>query len=316
MGFHHIPVMLTEVLEYMQPRPGGVYADGTLGGGGHAEAIMQRILPGGRLIGIDRDPAAIQAASERLQAYGSAFIPIHGHHGSILDILKDMQVEGLDGMLMDLGVSSHQLDTPRRGFTYHEDVPLDMRMDTTQTFSAQQVVNEYSVEELSRVIWEYGEERWANRIAAFIAKSRPLQTTGQLVETIKAAVPAGARREGPHPARRTFQAIRIEVNGELKDLAEAVERGAAALKPGGRLLVITFHSLEDRIVKNTFRTLADPCTCPKQFPLCGCGRKPTVRLMTRKPVLPTPGEQEANPRSRSAKLRVAEGLEGRETNSA
>ena len=308
MEFHHIPVMLTEVLDYMQPRPGGVYADGTLGGGGHAEEILKRIVPGGRLIGIDRDPVAIEAASQRLIGYGSAFAPILSHHKAILDILKDIDVEALDGMLMDLGVSSHQLDTPLRGFTYHEDVPLDMRMDTTQAFCAHHVVNGYSVQELARVIWEYGEDRWAKRIAEFIVKSRPLRTTGHLVEAIKAAVPVGARREGPHPARRTFQAIRIEVNGELTYLAEALNSGVAALKPGGRLLVITFHSLEDRIVKNTFRTLADPCICPKQAPLCVCGRKPKVRLRTRKPIMPSQEEQEANPRSRSAKLRVAEAL--------
>jgi 16S rRNA (cytosine1402-N4)-methyltransferase len=308
MEFHHIPVLLQETLEYLKPVPGGIYVDGTLGGGGHSIEILKRIAPSGRLIGIDRDPAAIQAAAERLKDYKSSFTPVHGNYVDVKEFLRNLNIDAADGMLMDLGVSSHQLDETERGFSYHEDVRLDMRMDTTQKFSAYEVVNEYSAEELSRVIWEYGEERWAKRIAKFIVDDRPIATTAELVEAIKKAVPASARRDGPHPARRTFQAIRIEVNQELSLLEKAVRNAVSVLKPGGRLCVITFHSLEDRIVKTTFRSLKDPCTCPPGAPICICGKIPEVDIITRKPVIPGDEELENNPRSRSAKLRVCQKL--------
>jgi 16S rRNA (cytosine1402-N4)-methyltransferase len=304
MDLHHIPVLLDEVLGYLEPKPGGAYADGTLGGGGHSEEILKRILPGGVLIGIDRDPNAILASSERLKDYGDHFIAVHGNYADVKTILMDLDIDGLDGMLMDLGVSSHQLDEEERGFSYQGDALLDMRMDTTQSFCAYDVVNGYNKDELSKVIWEYGEERWASRIADFIIRNRPVKTTGQLVEIIKAAIPAAARRGGPHPARRTFQAIRIEVNQELELLEGAIRDAVDVLKPQGRLCIITFHSLEDRIVKNTFRELQNPCTCPKEVPLCICGRKPLVTVITRKPVMPDDRELKDNPRSRSAKLRV------------
>ncbi len=308
MEFNHIPVLLEAVLEYMQPFSGGAYVDGTLGGGGHAEEILKRIGPSGRLIGIDRDLEAIGATSDRLRDYGNCFVPVHGNHGEVLTILQKLKIDGVDGMLMDLGVSSHQLNTEARGFTYQEDVPMDMRMDTTQDLSAEQVVNDYSERDLAQVLWEYGEERWAKRIAEFIVAQRPIKTTGQLVEAIKAAVPAGARRDGPHPARRTFQAIRIEVNQEIAGLESAVRNAVMALHSGGRLLIISFHSLEDRIVKNTYRQLADPCTCPKSAPICICEKVPLIKVITRKPILPTKEEEQQNSRSRSAKLRVCQRL--------
>jgi 16S rRNA (cytosine1402-N4)-methyltransferase len=283
--------------------------DGTLGGGGHALEILKRIHPQGRLIGIDRDPAAIQAASARLEAYAGSFEAVHANYVDIRRVLEELNILSVDGILLDLGVSSHQLDTPERGFSYHEDVRLDMRMDTTQGFSAYELVNESTTEELSRIIWEYGEERWAKRIAEFIAANRPVETTAQLVEVIKKAVPSAARRGGPHPARRTFQALRIAVNQELSLLEEAVRSAADALKPGGRLCIITFHSLEDRIVKNTFRSLQNPCTCPPGAPVCICNKTPVIEILTRKPLVPTREEQERNIRSRSAKLRVCRRLQ-------
>jgi len=309
MDFHHIPVLLQETLEYLDPKPGGIYIDGTLGGGGHALEVLKRIAPNGKLIGIDRDLQAIEAATEKLKEYRDFFIPVHGNYAEIKEILSDLNIPAVDGILLDLGVSSYQLDTPERGFSYHEDVRLDMRMDTTQEFSAYELVNNYSLDELTRIIWEYGEERWSRRIAEFIVKNRPIHTTGQLVEVIKMAVPASARRSGPHPARRTFQAIRIAVNEELTLLEQAVRKAVDALKPGGRLCVITFHSLEDRIVKNTFRNLNNPCTCPPESPVCICGKQPVVELVTRKPVIPGQEELDINPRSRSAKLRVCQKLQ-------
>lgn len=308
MEFHHTPVMLEEVLQYLDPKPGGIYADGTLGGGGHSLEILKRISPGGRLIGIDRDPAAIKAAQERLKDWAGSFTAVHGNYSDIREILDDLGVEHLDGMIMDLGVSSYQLDEKERGFTYNEDVRLDMRMDTTQDFSAYDVINGYTAEDLARIFWQYGEERWSKRIAEFIVKNRPIDTTGRLVEVIKAAVPASARRTGPHPARRVFQAIRIEVNSELEHLKVAVDKAVSALKPGGRLCIITFHSLEDRIVKTEFQRLSNPCTCPPKSPVCLCGETPQVEILTRKPVLPTAEEIDSNPRSRSAKLRACRKL--------
>lgn len=270
--------------------------------------ILKRIYPSGRLIGIDRDPAAIQAATNRLSDYSDSFHGVHGNYVDIKSLLSELSISYVDGILLDLGVSSHQLDSPERGFSYHEDAPLDMRMDTTQDFSAYDLVNQYSQEELAQIIWEYGEERWGKRIAEFIVKNRPVKTTTQLVEVIKMAVPSSARRGGPHPARRTFQALRIAVNQELSLLEEAVRNAVEVLKPEGRLCIITFHSLEDRIIKNTFRSLKDPCTCPPQAPICICGKTPVADIVTRKPVIPSQEELEVNIRARSAKLRVCRKL--------
>ena len=308
MDFHHIPVMLKETLEYLNPVPGGIYVDGTMGGGGHSLEILKRIAPVGRLIGIDRDPEAVRAASEKLKDYKDSFLPIHGNYVDVKEFLRDLEIDAVDGMLMDLGVSSYQLDAAERGFSYQDDVRLDMRMDTTQDFSAYEVVNKYSAGELSKVIRDYGEERWAKRIARFIVDNRPITTTGELVEVIKKAVPASARRDGPHPARRTFQAIRIEVNQELSLLEDGIRNAVSILKPGGRLCIITFHSLEDRIVKTTFRNLKDPCICPPEAPVCICGKVPEVDIVTRKPIAPSDEELKINPRSRSAKLRVCQKL--------
>lgn len=309
MDFHHVPVLLEECLEYLNIKENGIYVDGTLGGGGHSSEILKRLGPEGMLIGIDRDLAAIKAASERLKGYAERFTPAHSNYTDVKDVLQGLGIDKIDGMLMDLGVSSHQLDEKDRGFSYHEDVRLDMRMDTTQSFSAYEVVNQYSAQELTRIIGEYGEERWAKRIAQFIVDNRPVETTGQLVEIIKKAVPASARRDGPHPARRTFQAIRIEVNQELELLQAAVRNAVSVLKPGGRLAIITFHSLEDRIIKRTFQNLNQPCTCPPSSPICICGKVPDIEIITRKPIIPSDFEAEQNPRSRSAKLRVCERLQ-------
>ncbi|HHU48906.1 MAG: 16S rRNA (cytosine(1402)-N(4))-methyltransferase RsmH [Caldicoprobacterales bacterium] len=308
MKFHHVPVLLKETLDYLNPRPGGVYVDGTMGGGGHSQEILKLIFPTGRLIGIDRDPAAFQAASAKLKAWSQSFTPVHGNYADIRSILRELNIAAVDGILLDLGVSSHQLDTPERGFSYHEDARLDMRMDTTQEFSAYELINNSTQDELARIIRDYGEERWAKRIAAFIVDNRPLETTAQLVEVIKKAIPASARRIGPHPARRTFQALRIAVNQELSLLERALRNAAEVLRPGGRLCVITFHSLEDRIVKNTFRSLKNPCTCPSEAPVCICGKNPVVDIITRKPIVPGQEEMAANVRARSAKLRVCQKL--------
>lgn len=269
-------------------------------------------LNGGRLICIDQDENAHAAAKERLRNELDKITFVRDNFGNIGAILDNLGIEKIDGMLLDIGVSSHQLDEAERGFSYQQDAPLDMRMDTSKPFSAYDVVNTYSEEELNRIFFTYGEERWAKRIAQFIVAERaqhPIMTTGELVDIIKKAVPKGARKDGPHPAKRTFQAIRIEVNGELDVLERAIAQASARLKPGGRLCIITFHSLEDRIVKEAFRKQENPCTCPPQFPVCVCGKKPTGRIITRKPIVPSKEELAVNHRSRSAKLRILEGVE-------
>ena len=309
MEFKHIPVMLEPCMELLnlQQRPHGLFVDGTLGGGGHTEEILKRTT--GKVIGVDRDWDALRAAGARLAPFGERFVPVHGNYANIISHLQTVGEEGIDGMLMDLGVSSYQLDNPERGFSFHNDAPLDMRMDQTAELTAEIVLNTYSEKELTRIISQYGEEKWAVRIAKFIVAARPLKTTMDLVNVIDAAVPAAERRKVSHPARRTFQAIRIEVNSELSLLEPALRDAVSCLKPGGRLVVITFHSLEDRIVKQTFQNLQNPCTCPPKAPVCICGKKPLGHVVTRKPVLPTEEECEINLRSRSAKVRAFEKIE-------
>lgn len=312
MEFHHVSVLLRECIEQLNIDPDGCYVDGTMGGGGHSLEIAKR-LKNGRLIAIDQDPDAHEAAGERLRLYREKITYVRDNFGNIARILDGLGIEKINGMLLDIGVSSYQLDEGERGFSYQQDAPLDMRMDPERPFSAYDVVNGYGEEELSRVIFAYGEERWAKRIAQFIVKERqdkPIATTGGLVEVIKKAVPKGARKDGPHPAKRTFQAIRIEVNGELDMLKQAIDAAAERLAPGGRLCIITFHSLEDRIVKEAFRRLENPCICPPEFPVCVCGKKPFGKVVTRKPILPGREELERNPRARSAKLRVFEAAGG------
>lgn len=306
MEFNHYSVLLGESVDALGVRPDGIYADGTLGGGGHSYEILSR--GAGKLIGIDRDKDAIAAAGERLKEFGDRFISVNRNFCEIKDILSELGISGIDGAVLDLGVSSYQLDTAGRGFSYMHDAPLDMRMDRDQTLSAREVINEYTEDELTRIFYEYGEEKWSRRVAHFIAekrKKKPVETTGELVEIIKAAIPQKARAEGGHPAKRVFQAVRIEVNGELKILENALRDFVEVLNPGGVLSVITFHSLEDRIVKQTFAELAKGCTCPKEFPVCVCGGKPRIRLLNRKPVLPSETELSENSRSKSAKLRTA-----------
>ena len=310
MEFHHISVLLNECIDNLNIRPDGIYVDGTMGGGGHSLEIAKRLTTG-RLICIDQDPNAHEAAGKRLAEYKDRITFVRDNFGNIKSILDSLGIEKIDGMLLDIGVSSHQLDEAERGFSYQQDAPLDMRMNPDRPFSAYDVVNGYDEDELDRVIFTYREERWARRIAQFIVKEReakPIETTGELVDIIKKAVPKGARKDGPHPAKRTFQAIRIEVNGELEVLQRAIDDVAARLAVGGRLCIITFHSLEDRIVKEAFRKQENPCICPPQFPVCVCGKKPLGRVITRKPILPSKEELEENPRSRSAKLRVLEGV--------
>lgn len=308
--FEHTPVLLKEVLAYLNPQPGFVIVDGTVGGGGHSKEILHRILPGGKLIAFDQDQEALKAARKVLEPFGNEhFQLIHSNFINIKGILTELDFKGVDGILFDLGVSSYQLDQGERGFSYQHDALLDMRMDRRQAFSAYELVNNASLKELTDIIYEYGEERWAKRIALFITKERaikPIQTTGQLVEVIKKAVPQGARREGPHPAKRTFQALRIAVNRELEILEQSILQGVEQLKPGGRMAIITFHSLEDRITKQVFQKLAKGCICPKELPQCICQKKPIVRILTGKPVQPGQEELKDNPRSRSAKLRVIE----------
>lgn len=310
MNFEHISVLLNECIENLNIKSNGIYVDGTLGGAGHSSQIIKRLDENGLLIGIDQDINAITTAKERLEGLGK-FKLVHDNFSNIKNIAEELGLEegSVDGFLLDLGVSSHQLDEAERGFSYMHDAPLDMRMDIRKKFSAYNVVNEYSEEELTRIITEYGEERWAKRIAKFIVeerKEKPIETTFELVSVIKKAVPKGARIDGPHPAKRTFQAIRIEVNSELEILKGTITEMSKLLKKGGRICIITFHSLEDRIVKNVFRDLENPCTCPREFPVCVCGKKPLVKVITRKPIAPSEEELEINHRARSAKLRVCE----------
>ena len=311
MEFHHIPVMLEDCITYLHIRPDGTYVDGTLGGAGHSSAIAAKLGPGGRLIGIDQDAEAVQAAGERLAPFGAQVTIVQDNFKQIDSILDNLGIEKIDGALLDLGVSSHQLDEAERGFSYMADAPLDMRMNQSAAISAYDVVNGYSEQQLADIIFRYGEERWSKRIAQFITERRrqkPLETTMELVAAIRAAIPKGARLEGGNPAKRTFQAIRIEVNGELAILRGAIDAFADRLKPGGRLAVITFHSLEDRIVKEAFLELAQGCVCPKEFPVCVCGRKPQAKILTKKPVTASAEELQHNSRAKSAKLRVIEKL--------
>ncbi|WP_252254548.1 16S rRNA (cytosine(1402)-N(4))-methyltransferase RsmH [Clostridium sp. ZBS12] len=310
MEFKHISVLLNECLDALDIKDNGIYVDCTLGGAGHSSHILERLSNEGLLIGIDQDRYALKAAKERLKRFENVKY-VHSNFYDIDNILQNLDIPKVDGILMDLGVSSYQLDEGARGFSYMKDAPLDMRMNRDNDFSAYEIVNEYSEDELYKIIRNYGEERFAKRISNCIVNRRsdkPIETTMELVDIIKAAIPAKARREGPHPAKRTFQAIRIEVNSELKILNQTIEDGVNRLKPGGRMAIITFHSLEDRIVKLKFRELNDPCTCPREFPMCICGKKPSVRLVSRKGIEPTKEEVEENPRSRSAKLRIIEKL--------
>lgn len=311
MEFKHKSVLFDECMEGLNIKPDGIYVDGTLGGGGHSSGICELLGPEGTLIGIDRDQDALNAASKRLEKYNCNKIFVQSNYSDIVQVLEDLDIDEIDGALLDLGVSSFQLDNPERGFSYMNDAPLDMRMSQDDTFTAADVVNEYDKKELTNIISKYGEERWASRIADFIVKARedkPLETTFELVDVIKAAIPASARRTGPHPAKRTFQAIRIEVNDELGQLERAVEEFCDVLAPKGRLCIITFHSLEDRIVKDIFNKRANPCTCPKEFPVCVCGKKADIKKITGKPIVSSEEELEDNPRARSAKLRIAQKL--------
>ena len=309
MEFRHEPVLLNEVLEWMNVKPDGVYCDGTLGGGGHSGAILKASGGTARLYGIDRDENAILAASERLKDY-PGFTAIRGNFHDARKLLEEAGAEALDGALLDLGVSSPQLDTAERGFSYHEDAPLDMRMDQRQTMTAADFLNTADEREIMEVIRDYGEEKWAARIARIICEHRnekPFETTFDLVHAVDAAIPKAVRRKDDgHPARRTFQAVRIAVNDELKPLEQALKDLTDCLQPGGRICVITFHSLEDRIVKRCFKTLENPCICPPKAPICTCGRKPVVKVLAGGAVAPSADEVERNPRARSAKLRVAE----------
>ena len=311
MEFKHTSVLFSECMENLNIKPDGIYVDGTLGGGGHSAGICSALSENGLLIGIDRDKDALSAAGERLKDFGCRKIFAQSNYENVKSVLSENGIDGIDGALLDLGVSSFQLDNGARGFSYMQKAPLDMRMNADDDFSAYDVVNTYSKEELYDIIKKYGEEKWASRIADFIVKARKkgaIEDTQQLVDIIKAAIPASARRDGPHPAKRTFQAIRIEVNDELGGLERAVDEFCDCLNPGGRLCIITFHSLEDRIVKDIFARRANPCTCPPEFPVCVCGKKADIAKVTGKPIVPGKKELDENPRARSAKLRVAEKL--------
>ena len=306
--FHHVSVLLQECLDSLYIKPDGIYVDGTLGGAGHSSQIAKRLTTG-RLIGIDRDPVALAAAGERLAPYKDRVTLVHSNFCEIAQVLKDLDISGVDGILLDLGVSSPQLDDSARGFSYMADAPLDMRMNGQDALDAGIVVNTWSQEELKRILYNYGEERYAPQIAAAICRRReikPIETTLELVDVIRSAMPPAALREKQHPAKRSFQAIRIAVNDELGSVEKVMEDAVPVLNPGGRLAVITFHSLEDRIVKTAIADAAKGCTCPPNFPVCVCGKKPLVKQITRKPIVASDEELEVNPRSRSAKLRVCE----------
>ncbi len=307
MDFHHVSVLLNETLDGLAIRPEGTYVDCTLGGGGHSHAIGERLSTEGMIVGLDQDVAALEAASKRLEDLSCQVKVIKTNFSNLKQALQEAGIHEVDGFVFDLGVSSHQLDTAERGFSYMQDGPLDMRMNQSGALTAETIVNTYSSEELYRIIWEYGEERWAKRIVQFILEAReeePITSTSQLVDIIKRAIPAKARQDGPHPAKRTFQALRIEVNQELQILHDAFVDAVSMLKPKGRIAVITFHSLEDRITKQTFKELAQGCTCPPSLPMCVCHHVPTVKAKN-KAIEPSQREVEENPRARSAKLRVA-----------
>lgn len=311
MEFQHKSVLLQECIDALNIRPDGIYLDGTLGGAGHSSQIARRLTEGGRLIGVDRDRTALAAAKERLAPYADRVTLVHSNFAEIDAILDSLGIPAVDGMLFDLGVSSPQLDDASRGFSYMADAPLDMRMDKDDALTAGEVVNTWPQSELRRILYDYGEERYAPQIAAAICRARekaPIETTLELVEIIRSAMPAQALREKQHPAKRSFQAIRIAVNDELGAVSRMMQAAVGRLNPGGRLAVITFHSLEDRIVKSEMQQAARGCTCPPEFPVCVCGKKPLVKLVTRKPIVSGPAELEENPRARSAKLRVAEKL--------
>ncbi|MCR5105874.1 MAG: 16S rRNA (cytosine(1402)-N(4))-methyltransferase RsmH [Eubacterium sp.] len=308
MDFNHVPIMLPQVLEGLNIKPDGIYVDGTLGGAGHSSEIVKRLSEKGKLVGFDQDMDAIHAASERLKSYNNALL-IHSNYVNMKSALHEKAIDKVDGILLDLGVSSYQLDNKDRGFSYREDAPLDMRMDQSSDYTAQDIINDYSENELKHIISTYGEERFAGRIAANIVKSREkkrIETTFELNEIIKASIPAAARRQGGNPCKKTYQAIRIELNKELSVLEQSLSDMIDILNPDGRLCIITFHSLEDRLVKNAFKEAENPCICPPQFPVCTCGRKPKGRIITRKPIVADEDELEINPRSSSAKLRVFE----------
>ncbi len=309
MEFHHIPIMLQEVIEQLNIRPNGAYVDGTVGGAGHSSEILKRLSETGRLVGIDQDRTAVETAKERLAAISDRATVVKSNFVNFDIVLDDLGIGQVDGVLLDLGVSSYQFDQADRGFSYRFDAPLDMRMDQMQEETAADIVNGYSEEELTRILREYGEEPFARRIAATICKARektPIRTTFELNELITSSIPASARRNGGHPSKQTYQAIRIALNRELQVLEDSIERMIKRLSSGGRLCVITFHSLEDRIVKNAMRTAERPCICPPDFPVCVCGRIPLGKVIARKPITPTPEELKRNPRSKSAKLRVFE----------
>ena len=308
--FHHVSVLLQECIDGLNIRPDGIYVDGTLGGAGHSSQIAARLTTG-RLIGIDRDPVALKAAGERLKPFGDRVTLVHSNFCEIATVLEQLGITGVDGILMDLGVSSPQLDDAERGFSYMADAPLDMCMNGEDTMTAKDVVNTWSYEELRRILYDYGEERYAPQIASAICRRReasPIETTLELVDIIRSAMPPAALREKQHPAKRSFQAIRIAVNDELGSVEKVMVDAIPCLNPGGRLAIITFHSLEDRIVKNGMANAAKGCTCPPNFPVCVCGNKPKVKLISRKPIVASDEELEVNPRSRSAKLRVCEKL--------
>ena len=312
MEFKHVSVLLQETIDGLAVKPDGIYVDGTTGGGGHSYEICKRLGENGRLICIDQDAEALAAAEKRLEPYAGKVTLVKSNYAQMKDVLKQLGIDKVDGIVLDLGVSSYQLDNAERGFSYREDAPLDMRMDREQTLTARDIVNEYPESELYRIIKEYGEERFAKNIARNICKRRqdkPVETTFELVDIIRGSMPAKARNGKSHPAKRTFQAIRIECNQELEVLRQALDDMVDLLKDGGRISIITFHSLEDRMVKTSFRRQENPCTCPPDFPVCVCGNKPKGKVMTRKPILPSQDECEQNTRSKSAKLRVFEKIE-------